>query len=156
MEEKDLYWLSGILEGEGSFLKGFVSKPTQCTIQANMTDKDVVEKVANLFGTKACFCKSKNPKHKDSYWARIRGSKAVALMELLYPLMGTRRKKQIEEAIDSYNRTTKYYVKLNQKEKEEIAKDILAGKRIIEIANKHGRSKRTVYDIKKKLAVVVQ
>ena len=58
ISEKDLYWLVGLLEGEGSFMvltseirrKGGTKLPIN--IQISMSDKDIMEKVSNIFKTK--------------------------------------------------------------------------------------------------------
>lgn len=97
------YWLAGLLEGEGSFMVGPPSKPNLPVISVNMTDKDVVEKVAELFGTKVLPLKKRKQKWKDNYATRVRGKKAVEIMMVLKPLMGTRRQHQIEKALASYS-----------------------------------------------------
>ena len=104
MNRNDLLWLAGLLEGEGSFLKGPPSHPNQPIVVTQMTDEDVVQRVASLLGTS--MVRNKQDKRK-SHWkptfsARLRGKKAVELMELLRPLMGKRRGEQINRAIASY------------------------------------------------------
>ena len=44
-----LFWLAGILEGEGSFLARPPSSPNSPAIRLPMTDVDVVERVAAIF-----------------------------------------------------------------------------------------------------------
>jgi hypothetical protein len=48
--EFELYWLAGLLEGEGSFVKGPPSRPNCPIVQLAMTDGDVVERAARLLG----------------------------------------------------------------------------------------------------------
>jgi hypothetical protein len=44
----DLHWLAGLLEGEGSFLKGPPSAPRHPILALQMTDEDVVARVAAM------------------------------------------------------------------------------------------------------------
>lgn len=98
-----LSWLSGLLEGEGSFMKGPPSRPNLPFVSVTMTDLDVVQKAGDLFGVKVINQKPATPRNKPLYRASVRGSKAVLLMHLLKPLMGQRRQLQIELALSSYN-----------------------------------------------------
>lgn len=105
MTEKDMYWLAGLLEGEGSFLKAAPSarSSTQIVISLQMTDRDIIEKVADLFGTSCVKGSAPLKSHwKQCYTTRVKGSKAAEIMRLLYPFMGERRKRQIEEALKNY------------------------------------------------------
>lgn len=99
MDRKDLYWLAGLLEGEGSFQKPAPCEPKYPRITLQMTDADVVQRVATLFGrNRICSFKSKRANHKDSYSILVKGKRAVQIMGDLYPLMGERRKQQIRNA----------------------------------------------------------
>src|SRR5262249_47377725 len=102
MTETDLTWLAGLLEGEGSFLKAPPSDPNCPRVSLEMTDKDVVERAALLMDGKAVRINLKNILWKRSYRVIIKGSRAVRLMQLLYPLMCTRRRSQIEAALETY------------------------------------------------------
>ena len=53
LSPQSLYWLAGLLEGEGSFLKPPLSKPTRVILSVEMTDRDVLDHVADLLGS-AC------------------------------------------------------------------------------------------------------
>lgn len=61
ISEFDLAWLIGILEGEGSFYAN--KKPQPPRVSVNMTDKDIIEKVAKLFGNKQIYEKKKSQDH---------------------------------------------------------------------------------------------
>ena len=103
MEDKDFYWLVGILEGEGSFLKATSSMRT-CKIVVAMTDKDVIEKVSKLFGGTAISEIDRKPgKWKICYRCSICGRKAVDLAKSIFPYMGIRRQDQITKMINSWN-----------------------------------------------------
>jgi hypothetical protein len=69
-----------------------------------MTDLDVVERAASLFGTDVVQARNekRNPKWKPCFSAQLRGAKAIALMVRLRPFMGIRRRCRIEEVIARY------------------------------------------------------
>jgi len=104
MEDKDLYWLAGWLEGEGSFV-GKSGNQTKCGIVGACTDEDVIIRVASLF--ESSYVKSNRrsndkPHWKDVYKTSIHGNRAKILMLKLYPLMGKRRQEQITKVVNSY------------------------------------------------------
>lgn len=104
----DLYWLAGLVEGEGTFLKGSPSNPGSPSIAVQMTDEDIVKRIANLFDVKYHNSKRGPEHHKRVYSVRLTGRRAVAFMQLLKPLMGIRRQVQIDKALNSYNRHPRY------------------------------------------------
>lgn len=95
-----LHWLAGLLEGEGSFLKGSPSCPRTPGVTVQMTDRDVIERVAKLFGV--TYLTQQRGKWKTAYRTTLRGARAVKLMKRLRPLMGERRKGQIDRAVACY------------------------------------------------------
>jgi len=101
MNDKDLYWLAGWLEGEGSFLKGPPSSPTTLGISAVSTDFDTITKVANLLETKIYQVKKEKDHYKDVWVCRLNALPARRLMIKLKPLMSIRRQLQIENALSS-------------------------------------------------------
>ncbi len=53
MDERDeFFWLVGLLEGEGSFMPGPPSEATRPRISIQMTDENVIRRVARIFGKK--------------------------------------------------------------------------------------------------------
>jgi hypothetical protein len=103
MKQTELYWLAGILEGEGSFMKPSPSTPRLPRVSVQMTDEDVIARVATLIGNKYQTCIDvKNPTYKPLHSVKTVGKKAVDLMRLLRPLMGIRRQKQIDAALATY------------------------------------------------------
>lgn len=102
MRDDDLNWLAGLLEGEGSFLRGSPSRPNQPGIVVEMTDQSVIERVADLLnGVKPIAIKARNEKWKPTWVARVRGNPARNLMHTLRPLMSPRRQAQIDIALAS-------------------------------------------------------
>lgn len=101
MRAEEWAWLSGLLEGEGSFAAPPPSDPLRPRIALQMTDKDVVQKVADFFGLNYIqeITYPNKPKWNTSYNLTVGGSKAVIVMKKLRPLMGKRRKSQIDAAL---------------------------------------------------------
>lgn len=102
MIERDLYWLAGILEGEGSFMKGSSSKTCLPIISIQTTDQDVADRVAMLLGVKAVFVPRRQSHWKDIYSVRLHGAPAAEMMHQLRDLMSIRRISQIDVALASY------------------------------------------------------
>lgn len=98
-----LYWLAGILEGEGSFalIKSTNGRgsPRTPQIALQMTDKDVVQQAAVLFQTGAQAYKRPRFHWKPMYATRVHGSIAAGWMMVLYKLMSQRRKEQIRKCL---------------------------------------------------------
>lgn len=95
-----MYWLAGLLEGEGSFIKGPPSSPRCPIVQLPTTDEDVAEHAARLFARAVTPWdrRSAQPR-KRVYATKIKGAAAVIVMQTLYPVMGARRKGQIASAL---------------------------------------------------------
>lgn len=101
IDQCSLYWLAGILEGEGHFSLPCKRRPNSPIIGIKMTDRDVIDKVASLFQTSTYIVRP-NPKHplwKQCYSTRLTGGRAANLMQEIYPLMGVRRQCQIDIAL---------------------------------------------------------
>lgn len=99
IKENDLYWLAGLLEGEGSFtIKA--NKISVC-ISVEMTDKDIIERAANIVGKgNIYYCKARKSNYKSSWkWNLTYPTDCFKLMNLLIPLMGERRSAKIKECL---------------------------------------------------------
>lgn len=94
---EDIIWLSGLLEGEGCF--SYACSPT---ITLGMTDKDIVNRVAILFGKKTRGPYKYSHNKKEVYYTSVCGSMAVSWMMILYALMGERRKQKMSEIINDW------------------------------------------------------
>jgi len=99
LEMKDLYWLAGLLEGEGCFCwSAGRDRYRYPRISLSMTDQDVIVRAQSFFGT----CKSTGytpSARKPYYTIQITGSRAAGWMMTLYSLMGKRRKARIKEIL---------------------------------------------------------
>lgn len=98
--ELDLYWLAGLLEGEGSFVAGPPSSPNCPRIQLPMTDRDVVEHAARLLDRPVWRSdRGQEFGYKPVFLTALKGAAAVQLMKALRPAMGQRRQAQIDHAL---------------------------------------------------------
>ena len=116
ISDKHLFWLAGILEGEGSFMAGPPSNPNGTRIACQMADEDVIVRIAWLFGVSPSpIRKVAKAHHKPTYVAAVNGCYARELMAKLRPLMSSRRQAQIDRAIASYNPVTEYASRVNRR-----------------------------------------
>lgn len=84
-------------------MAGAPSRPHIPVMVLAMTDEDVVQRAAKLFGgVTVQVCTPQQRHHKVPFVARLTGRKAVQLMRKLYPLMGERRQRQMLRAIYSF------------------------------------------------------
>ncbi|HJZ48502.1 MAG TPA: hypothetical protein VKE41_15095 [Roseiflexaceae bacterium] len=102
LTNNQLYWLAGLIEGEGSFVAGTPSHPRRAVVAITMTDYDIVKRVSDTLGVKINKVKPASDRHKQAYRVGLDGGRAVCLMNLLYPYMGKRRRASIERAKASY------------------------------------------------------
>jgi hypothetical protein len=117
MRERDLYWLAGLLEGEGSFQVGYDNRqglgrsPRRYPrLQLRMTDEDVIARAAALLG--CSYHGSVSPSavgKKPVYGLAINDARAVALMRQLRPLLGERRQQRIDEILAEQDPTGDRY-----------------------------------------------
>jgi len=105
---EDMHWLAGILEAEGSFLKPTPSAPNAPIITIQTTDKDIANRVANMFSV--CVSEYQPKKIKKSgelpkkvNMVSLRGKRAVSWMIKLKEFMGQRRQQQIVDAVAAYD-----------------------------------------------------
>jgi len=81
---ESLYWLAGLLEGEGSFLKGPPSSPRCPIVQLPMTDQDVVEHAAHLFARSVTPWDRRSTRpRKRVFTTKAKGAAAVIIMRTL-------------------------------------------------------------------------
>lgn len=91
-------WLAGILEGEGCF---DTSAGTP-RIRVKMGDKDVVERIAELWKTKVYNRVDGRSNHNQMYEVSIHGDTAIYWMKAVFQLMGDRRRIKILEILQYY------------------------------------------------------
>lgn len=103
-KETDIAWLAGLMEGEGSFFPEKKSGRTKriATMVVTMSDPDVIQRVADMMDTKMNGPMWSNKSTIPLYRARVRGTKALALMQLILPYMGERRSAKILELMEMF------------------------------------------------------
>lgn len=96
----ELGWLAGLLEGEGCFSLNTSNNRKYVRFVIASVDKDVLDRVSQLIGrTSVNKMKKYKPHHKDTWRLTVSGELAAAWMEAVLPLMGVRRRQQIEHAL---------------------------------------------------------
>jgi hypothetical protein len=81
MDERELHWLAGLLEGEGSLIKPPPSDPNRPRVSIMSTDLDIIERVNKLFDVTYCKAQDRGSNRKLIYGTLLRGRAAVALMK---------------------------------------------------------------------------
>jgi methylphosphotriester-DNA--protein-cysteine methyltransferase len=120
-----------------------------------MADKDVIDRVGAMLetNTRGPYRPANDEAHWKSYYMVVkRGKKAIKLMKRLRPLMGERRRKQIDKALASY--TFKEHgdnhpqAKLTADRVREIRRRIAAGEKQTHLAKEFGVDKGLIWQIK--------
>jgi hypothetical protein len=107
MKIRDIAWLAGLLEGEGSFGMAKGSP----LIQIGMSDLDVITRAANLMGApKPSVYELKGNKLWQPHWKAtcrtvLHGARAIGWMFTLYPFLGERRRETIRNVIDGWKKS---------------------------------------------------
>lgn len=107
-----------------------------------MTDRDVVERVAQQFGT-AVMAIDKG-KYRTEFAATLKGERAVAFMADIRPWMGTRRQHAIDSAVSCYRPPAR---KLNFEIAEEIRRRASTGGSVASLAIEYEVARQTIYPI---------
>ncbi len=87
MKTKDIAWLAGIIEGEGS-LQMRLATPR---ILIEMTDLDIIKRISNLSKSPIYGPRKTSDNSKDSYRVNITKKRAVGVIMSIMPLLGERR-----------------------------------------------------------------
>lgn len=99
---KDIAWLAGLLEGEGTFVSGKRTSHLPM-IQLMMTDKDIVIRAAKIMGANRVTEQTKTTTTgKQVYRTKVFGMRAVSWCMTLYCLMGERRQGKIAYLLQSW------------------------------------------------------
>lgn len=98
---QDIYWLAGLLEGEGYFGYG-----NGAQIVVKMTDEDVLTKARTIIGLEntSFTTHDPGPPRKRAYVLLINGPKAIGTMMTIFQLMCERRKQKIKKVLESWRR----------------------------------------------------
>ena len=120
LNTKDIYWLAGLLEGEGCFFTSYQSNKPKYKyprILLGMTDRDVIEKAAKILGGTVYLVGEKKNRKRVWYVSVARTHQAVGWMMTLYSLMGERRKLKIKECLGSWKNDKKRPYKMRKENK---------------------------------------
>jgi hypothetical protein len=142
---KGLVWLAGLLEAEGTFLQAPPSSPRCPVISCRMTDRDVVARVATMFG--ATVVAIDKGRYRTEFAAVRKGVVAVALMGDLMPLMGERRRKAIDAATSSYVPPLR---KLSFEKADEIRRLYSGGESVSALSRSYAIARQTIHQILKR------
>jgi hypothetical protein len=142
----ELHWLAGLLEGEGSFMAGPPSNPRSPVISLNMTDEDIVSRVGDLFGRTPFVIQPRRENWSTSYQVRLTGRNAVAWMRALQPLLGQRRRAQIDRAVACYDPRPNQV--LDDAAARSALQALAAGDAVKTVASRHGVSIWCIYDLR--------
>ena len=127
MNDVELAWVAGLLEGEGWFS---IRKPAltktgepknyrQVNVTCGMTDRDVVERLRATVGFGTIFQDRRsrsNPNNKDLHtWRATRRSDVEPFLRRLQPLMGERRSARIGELLAYFDEHPPVYRKNREK-----------------------------------------
>lgn len=111
---RDLYWLAGLLEGEGSFhishakprlWRNERSTRASACLSLSMTDRDVVERAKTLMGLTSkttVRVRANAMSTKPAYMIQTSGWRAIAWMQTLWPLLGERRRARISQIVKAW------------------------------------------------------
>lgn len=94
---EDVIWLSGLLEGEGTYDAHRGKYPR---VRLAMTDRDVVGRAATLMGCRVRLSLKPAP-YQATWHAEIQGEKAAQVMRATLPFMGARRSAKIAYILGS-------------------------------------------------------
>jgi hypothetical protein len=142
----DDYWLAGLLEGEGSFMRtSKTSGDWRPLIRLHMTDRDVVTRAAAMWGVGVLSGgKGRFDHYKPTFIAKISGSRGAEWMVRLRPLMGERRRGQIDAALDGWVAPRR---RLHPQEEMEIVAALRSGERAPVLAARYGIKRESVYHV---------
>lgn len=100
----EIGWLAGLLDGEGFFALAKVGRYGYPSVGVNMTDEDIIQHFCALTGTTYAM-QRRQPDRKNIFCVNTSGRKALAIMRVIFPYMGQRRKTKIAQIWADYGET---------------------------------------------------
>lgn len=111
MNEVDVAWAAGFLEGEGCFgwygdgtrrkAKPHLKRTANAVIAVCQNEREPLDRLQSIFGAGRINPK-RNPKRVAWEW-RCQGHAAIPVMKAVYSHMSKRRQQRIREVIESYD-----------------------------------------------------
>ncbi|MEA2407568.1 MAG: hypothetical protein QOE69_1687 [Thermoleophilaceae bacterium] len=111
-----------------------------------MADRDVIDRAGKLLGVAVCTLPARRERWSTTYGVRLRGARAVQLMRQLRPLMGERRRLQIDRAIASYAPDPRRL--LNETRAARALSMLARGSSVRDVAEQLGTSIWCIYDLR--------
>lgn len=103
INEPDLIWLAGLLEGEGNFTWTQNSRQySYPRMSVGSTDADVIFRVTSIIDNRRLYIKHL-PSGKIFYTWSVNGKIAIEIMRLLQPHMMNRRKAVIGDILERWD-----------------------------------------------------
>lgn len=97
-------WVAGILEGEGSFFIIKTKPHVKARIQCQMTDRDVLERLAEEIGSGNVCVVTHRPGRKQAYqWTVSSRADVIELARQVFPWLGMRRRDQVNSIVAALN-----------------------------------------------------
>lgn len=101
---EDIIWAAGLFEGEGCISKCNTKKygegrSRSWRLNLKMTDKDVVEKFASIMGFGQISFEPHENQQDLYHWYMGRRYQVYAVLAIMYPWFGERRKAKAREAM---------------------------------------------------------
>ncbi|MFG3710833.1 hypothetical protein [Micromonospora sp. NPDC047730] len=122
-----------------------------------MTDRDIIERVAELWKVSVASIRPQKEHHKQSFRVILKGARAAQLMLHLRPLLGQRRQAQVDRAVAGWEARPRPLRTPSEKEAEEIVAAVLAGAEPVPaIAARHGIRRESVYRIVRRHRAAVE
>lgn len=111
-KREDVIWAAGLLEGEGTFVEKS-SQPGYLEIQCNSTDKDVLDRLKQVFNLGKVygpykFASDKLGKKEKWTWKVNSSHQVLAIIFAIFPWMSVRRQFRMTELVKLY-REPKYF-----------------------------------------------
>jgi len=102
--KRALWWLSGLLEGEGTFSVTRSNGRTYPILEIKMCAREIVARAGEMLDAPSIARREPDQIHwRPTYGARIVGRPAAEWMRRLRPFMGIRRTAAIDAALAAYH-----------------------------------------------------
>jgi len=147
IDEFTLCWLAGFLEGDAHF--GVEATHQKPIIFVKLSDEEVIARLADIFGVKYFATEVQRAQKygwKQAYTVKTTGQNAVHWMKLVYPLMGQRRREQIDKALANYRGDGRKI--LDPSRIEALKQRLQAGEPVLTLAQEFGVSKSYAYRLR--------
>jgi hypothetical protein len=127
-------------------MAGPPSSPRMPVIAIHMTDEDVMARVSAIFERKLYVVTPRNPRWRTSYQVRVTGGTAAWWMKVLRPLMGARRRQQIDRALACYDPRPRSI--LDDDAARRALRALASGESVKAVAARLGVSVWCIYDLR--------